>query len=200
MYARNDMGSSPPRARGQSASPVRAPHPQSGATRRSRAARRVGLADAQLGAHRQAPSPPRQRGAAPALRAPRRRRMPPPAAAISGMSSGNGGSRGTTNSVCRAPGIAAAIASKCVASKWKARQRSPVPCSWPHSKHAPSLPRSTAPGASTAEPCVDRYWNAALRYRSDARSMVLLCERPVARAGVACHVADAPTRTRCQNA
>jgi hypothetical protein len=40
----------------------------------------------------------------------------------------------------------------------------------------------------------------ALRYRSDARSMVLLCERPVARAGVACHVADAPTRTRCQNA
>jgi len=38
---------------------------------------RVGLADAQLGAHRQAPSPPRQRGAAPALRAPRRRRMPP---------------------------------------------------------------------------------------------------------------------------
>src|SRR5262249_1578647 len=32
-------------------------------------------------------------------------------------------------------------------------------CVWPHSKQLPSSPSSTAPGASTAEPRVERYWN-----------------------------------------
>ncbi len=38
-------------------------------------------------------------------------------------------------------------------------QRSPTPCSWPHSKHDPALPSISEPGASSAAPAALRYWN-----------------------------------------
>src|SRR5262249_39780946 len=81
------------------------------------------------------------------------------AALSNGTREDDGCSAGIANIVRRAPGTAATIASRKSGVKWKARQRSPVACSWPHSKQLPSSPSSTAPGASTAEPRVERYWN-----------------------------------------
>jgi hypothetical protein len=78
------------------------------------------------------------------------------AAAMTGNNLSCGGNRGTENDVRRAPGTLAATISRNSGASLKDRQRSPTACSWLHSKQWPSLPKSNAPGANTAEPSEER--------------------------------------------
>ena len=202
-YAGNDTGWLPPRARGRRARAGRS-RARRASIRRSaavmrRSSRRLGHRPAPLLPASASATAPARRSESSSSAAPSPSSRAASASAISGMSAGSGGRCGSVNAVRRAPGTAATTVSRYSGVKWKARQRSPVPCSWPHSKQVPALPSSRAPGASTALPSRERYWNVPLRHRGDADVLVLLLERPVLRTGAADDVAHAPAQARRQH-
>src|SRR5579871_2509668 len=67
------------------------------------------------------------------------------------------GNRPTLNSTRRPP-ESAAICSKYPGAYPNETQRSPDPCSCPHSKQAPALPNSSDPGVINSHPIGARYW------------------------------------------